>query len=178
MLKFVLLIKSIVLKLWLMVVYHGRVRIRWINSIRGKCDISAADDAEITIGNFLMANGPLYVRASKGSSIVIGDNVFFNHNCSITALSKVTIGDGTIFGNNIVIVDHDHCIGCNGVEDGYNKKPVQIGKNVWIGANAVILKGSIIDDGAVIAAGAVVKGHIAANELWGGVPAKCLKKIS
>lgn len=79
--------------------------------------------------------------------------------------------------NNVVIVDHDHRLGKNDVEDGLESTPVHIGKNVWIGANAVILRGVSIGDGAIIAAGAVVNHDIPAYEVWGGIPAKKIREL-
>lgn len=48
---------------------------------------------------------------------------------------------------------------------------------MWIGANAVILRGVSIGDGAIVAAGAVVNHDIPAHEIWGGIPAKKIKKL-
>lgn len=72
---------------------------------------------------------------------------------------------------------NDHRLGKYGVEDGLESTPVHIGKNVWIGANAVILRGVSIGDGAIVAAGAVVNHDIPAHEIWGGIPAKKIKKL-
>lgn len=52
-----------------------------------------------------------------------------------------------------------------------------IGDNVLIGAHSIILKGVTIGNNAVVAAGSVVSRSIPANELWGGNPAKFIKKI-
>ena len=48
---------------------------------------------------------------------------------------------------------------------------------VLTGANAVILRGVSIGDGAIVAAGAVVNHDIPAHEIWGGIPAKKIKKL-
>lgn len=99
-----------------------------------------------------------------GGSLVIGEHCFFNVGCSVTCIESVTIGNGCTFGNNVVIVDHDHDFrnenrGC------FVASPVSIGKNVWIGANTVILRGTKIGDNCVIGAGSVVKGDIPANSI-------------
>lgn len=54
--------------------------------------------------------------------------------------------------------------------------PIEIGNDVWIGANVIILPGVRIADGAIIAAGAVVTKDVAPYTIFGGVPAKLIKK--
>lgn len=56
------------------------------------------------------------------------------------------------------------------------KGDVIIGNDVWIGNGVTILSGVTISDGAVVAAGSVVSKDIGPYEVWGGNPAKCLKK--
>lgn len=56
------------------------------------------------------------------------------------------------------------------------KGNVIIGNDVWIGRAVIIMSGVTIGDGAVIAAGALVSKNIGDYEVWGGNPAKFLKK--
>ena len=58
----------------------------------------------------------------------------------------------------------------------YIKGHVKIGNKVFIGAHSVICQPVTIGDNAFIAAGSVVTKDIPANEIWGGVPAKFIKK--
>lgn len=51
-----------------------------------------------------------------------------------------------------------------------------IGNDVWIGAEAMIMPGIQIADGAVIGARSLVTKHVGAYEIWGGNPAKLIKK--
>ncbi len=82
------------------------------------------------------------------------------------------IGDNSIVGHDAVLFAH--------VIEGERLalEPIEIGKGVTIGANAVVMPGVWIGDGALISAGAVVtKGtRIGPGEVWGGVPARCLRK--
>lgn len=48
---------------------------------------------------------------------------------------------------------------------------------VWVGAGVIILRGVTIGRNSVIAAGAVVTKDIPPYEIWGGVPARCIRKL-
>ncbi len=51
-----------------------------------------------------------------------------------------------------------------------------IGHDVWIGAEAMIMPGIHIGDGAVIGARSLVTKNVGPYEIWGGNPARLLKK--
>ena len=51
-----------------------------------------------------------------------------------------------------------------------------IGNDVWIGFESVIMPGVHIADGAVIASRSVVTKNVGPYEIWGGNPAKLIKK--
>ena len=53
---------------------------------------------------------------------------------------------------------------------------VKIGNDVWIGKSVTIMSGISVDNGAIIAANAVVTKNIGPYEIWGGNPAKFIKK--
>ena len=55
-------------------------------------------------------------------------------------------------------------------------KPVLIKKNAWICADVTILPGVIVGENAVIASKSVVNSLVNENEIWGGNPAKFIKK--
>lgn len=53
---------------------------------------------------------------------------------------------------------------------------VRIGNDVWIGHGVTIMSGITISDGAVLATNAVVTKDVGPYEIWGGNPAKLIKK--
>ena len=117
---------------------------------------------------------PFYTDCGK--NLKIGKHVFFNSGVKIQDQGGVTIGDGTLIGHNVVIATLDHSLNPNH-RGNMIPAPIHIGKNVWIGANATICKGVTIGDNAVIAAGAVVTTDVPEDVVYGGVPAKLIKKI-
>ena len=151
---------------------HGKFHATVVNSIRGVFKIEIIGHGSITIGHFLMSRGPLYLKSVNDGKLTVGEDVFFNHNCSITCAENVTIGNHCMFANNLVIVDHDHVVGAEGVTGELIAKPVIIEDRVWCGANVTITKGVHIGAGAVIAAGAVVTRDVQENTVVADVPAK------
>ena len=59
--------------------------------------------------------------------------------------------------------------------DSYSKRTI-IESDVWIGSNVIVKAGVKISSGAVIGAGSIVTKDVPPYEIWGGVPAKLIKK--
>lgn len=96
--------------------------------------------------------------------IRIGDRVSIQ-DCTCLHCAE---GDAYIEIGNDVTVGHNVCLhGC------------KIADNVLIGMGATVLDNVRVDSGSVVAAGALVLSgtHIGPGELWGGVPAKLIKKL-
>ena len=127
-----------------------------------------------SVDNSFMLFPPFYTDCGK--NLKIGKNVFFNSGVRIQDQGGVTIEDGALIGHNVVLATLDHNLDPSR-RGNLIPAPIHIGKNAWIGANATICKGVTIGDGAVIAAGAVVVTDVPANTVYGGVPAKLIKKI-
>lgn len=95
----------------------------------------------------------------KHGKVILGENCFFNHDCSLNCLEHIEIGKGCLFGENVKIYDHNHRfsdISKPIKEQGYVTEKVRIGQHCWIGSNVVILKGATIGDNCVVGAGCVV----------------------
>mgnify|MGYP000671378509 CR=1 FL=1 len=113
------------------ILYGSRIQMAKINSLKGRIEIDLFSDAKCRIGNFLMTAGPFYIKCTDKAEITIGDNCFFNHNCSLTAAENIVIGNQCMFANNFVVVDHDHDRKDGKILKELVSAPVKIGNNVW-----------------------------------------------
>ena len=102
----------------------------------------------------------------------IGKNVQINSSY-VNDCFMVEIGERTIIGGDATINGHLF------EKDGIHLSKVRIGAKVVIGGGAQINPGCTIGDGAVVASRAVLPKftNIPKGEIWGGVPAKFIKKI-
>ncbi len=173
--KVILAAHSILVFLKLKILFREKIKLSPINSISGQLKIDIDKKSKITIKKFIMTAGPLYIKAINGGDIRIGENVFFNHNCSVTSMDNIEIGNNSMFGNNLVIIDHNH-IDTSRNKNKYTTSPITIGDDVWIGANCTILPGVKIGNNAIVGANSVVSKNIGNNEIWAGCPAKFIRR--
>jgi len=116
-------------------------------------------------GYFSFRKGFTLVIESSGK-VQIGRGCFFNNYCSLVARDSIQIGEGTLFGENVKVYDHNHCYNKTEVpikKQGYITSPVVIGRHCWIASNVVILKGVTIGNNSVIGAGCVIYKNIPDN---------------
>ena len=94
-------------------------------------------------GKYLTFRKGFSLMIDKQGEVIIGNKVFFNNYCSLNALQHISIGDGSIFGENVKVYDHNHCYKNPYVpikEQGFSSAPMNIGNHCWICSNVVILK--------------------------------------
>ena len=130
----------------------------------------------MTIGKQSLLPPMIRLKMLKSGGVKIGRDCF--------------IGSGVVFDGiypNLIEIG-DHCIITTGTHilshffNTYDRRfyagKVIIGNNVFIGMNTLIVNAVSIGDNAVIAAGSIVNKDIPANEIWGGNPARFIKKIT
>jgi len=137
-------------------------------------------------GERISVDGQVHVReytvvesdvVFRGGLVVIGSHTYIGHHTFLNTLSQIKIGDHTFIAGFCYLVDADH-----GTELGkliqdqpLASAPISIGNDVWLGAHVVVLPGAVIEDGAVVGANSVVSGHIPANAIAVGSPARVVK---
>ncbi|WP_049945210.1 acyltransferase [Butyrivibrio sp. AC2005] len=122
-----------------------------------------------------------HFRTVGNGKIKVGNNVGMTR-VEITSYESVTIDDDVLLGGNCIIWDSDFhsLIYSERMEKpdvGVRTKPVRIRKGAWIGAASIILKGVEIGEYSVIGAGSVVTQNVPTKEIWGGNPARFIRKL-
>ena len=113
-----------------------------------------------------------------GANIELGERVFFNFNCIVLDVCRVTIGSFTMFGPAVQIYTPLHPldpIARRGREFG---KPVWIGSDVWVGGGAIILPGVSIGSRSVIGAGSVVTRDVPEGVFAAGNPCRVIRDVA
>jgi maltose O-acetyltransferase len=124
------------------------------------------------------------VNIEKGSSFnwrcSLGDRSGIGIYSELNAVPGTTIqiGNDVNMGPEVIIYTQNHNFARLDIpmnQQGFIKKSVVIGSDVWIGRRAIILPGVHVGNGVVIGANAVVTKDIPDYAVVGGVPAKVIK---
>lgn len=115
----------------------------------------------------------------RSTKLRVGRGTVINSDCHFNNDDWVEIGDYVGVGMNVTFLTAGHEHGPRECRAGeLQLAPIVVGHGAWIGAGAVILPGVTIGDGCVIGAGAVVRTDCDADGLYGGVPAKRIKRMA
>ena len=151
-----------------------------VNLKNGKIKLGS----RITFNNYgePSTNTKCKLMVGANAEIKIADNVGLN-GVIIYAKKRVSIGEYTLIGGGTKVFDTDfHNLDWKERRNPQKMNeariiPVEIGSDVFIGTNCIICKGVHIGEHSIIAAGSVVVKDIPANEVWGGNPAKFIRKV-
>lgn len=123
---------------------------------------------EIFIGKNLSFRKRLNIRIKNNSKLTIGNNVFFNNDCSLNCMNEIFIGNDCIFGEGVKLYDHNHKFKDRNTlikDQGYRVDKIKIEDNCWVGSNVIILPGVNIGSNSVIGAGCTIYKDIPANSI-------------
>lgn len=156
--------------LFLLKVFHPNCTIRFNRLVKlGKrVSITVRKNSTLIITGKFVTRNNVEIVISNNAEISIGDRVFINSNCILSARKKISIGNNVQLGPNCLIYDNDHDYHVDPKERSqrFQCDDVIIGDDVWIGAGTIILKGTQIGHNCVIGAGSIVKGNIPDNTLY------------
>jgi maltose O-acetyltransferase len=113
-----------------------------------------------------------------GTNILLGERVFFNFNCVVLDVCRVTIGDYTLFGPAVQVYTATHPMNAELRRRQEFAKAIEIGSDVWVGGGAIICPGVRIGSRAVIGAGSVVTRDIPEGVFAAGNPCRVIREIT
>ncbi len=162
------------------IIYSSLPTFQQITLCQGQGIVEIGDNCAFgyKIGGF-NRGGSIELQARYQKSLIkLGNHIATNNNLFICAANYIEIGDDTLIGQNVVILDHE----AHGIAPLERRQlgeigKVIIGRNVWIGNNVTILKNSEIGENSIVATGAVVAGSFPENVIIGGVPAKIIRNL-
>ncbi|EGU46738.1 maltose O-acetyltransferase [Vibrio ichthyoenteri ATCC 700023] len=113
-----------------------------------------------------------------GQTVSIGHHTFINMNATMLDGAPITIGDHVLIGPNAQFYTASHSL------DYRSRRkwetlclPIVVEDDVWIGGNVVINQGVTIGARSVIAANSVVNKNVEPDCLYGGTPAKLIRRL-
>lgn len=80
----------------------------WPGNQCGKVELELDKSSRVEISRKAIFSTGCCIRVRGNAVLKIGDGVYFNNNCILTAREKIIIGDRTIFGPGVAIFDNDH----------------------------------------------------------------------
>ena len=131
----------------------------------------------------------------RGVGVKMGKNVTIHFRTEVRCPERLTLGDGTIIGDNAILDarrgltmgrnvnlssdvsiythQHDHRDPYFGLpSEDKLKLSVEIDDRAWLGANVIVLPGVHIGEGAVCCAGCVVTKDVEPFAVVAGIPAR------
>ena len=122
-------------------------------------------------------------RVFKGAKLIIGNHVKMS-NTAICCAKEIVIEDEVMIGGGVCIYDTDfhslnHFIRMEliPIKEIPLTKSIHIEYGAFIGAGSIILKGVTIGRFSVLGAGSVVTKDVPPMEVWGGNPARFIRKL-
>jgi maltose O-acetyltransferase len=113
-----------------------------------------------------------------GSNILLGERVFFNFNCVVLDVCRVTVGDFTQFGPAVQVYTATHPMNAALRRRREFGKPVEVGSDVWVGGGAILCPGVKVGSRSVIGAGSVVTRDIPEGVFAAGNPCRVIRAIT
>lgn len=134
----------------------------------------------VSIGSGAMIRPSSYYSRDIGVGLVMGDRSSMGPNCYIGCSGGIEIGDDVMLGPGVRLFAENHNFDDADSESikeqGVTWSPIVIEDGAWLASGVTVTSGVRIGKGAVIAAGAVVTRDVPAGGVYGGIPARDLKK--
>ena len=158
---------------------------------------SESDIEKIQIGDRTVCRGLLRLENWSNGRINIGKDVYIGDDCLISSALEVNIGNSAMLAHGVQVFDNNtHPIDAEArvldymiirglkindknknIGDDIKVSKVFIGQRVWIGFNSIIMRGVHIGDDSIIAPGSIVTHDVPSRSIFGGNPARLIRKL-
>ncbi|HEY8083241.1 MAG TPA: acyltransferase [Solirubrobacterales bacterium] len=143
----------------------------------GGLELQIARRGQVDFGRFVWIGHGTKIRCHEGV-VEIGDKSVMGQECTISAYSRVRIGEQCVIADRAMFIDFDH--GVVEVErpirkQGIYTRDVEVGSNVWIGYGACVLRGVSVGDNSIVGTNSVVTKDVPANAVVAGIPARVIR---
>lgn len=146
--------------------------------IDASVDIQCVENAYFEIGTSSFILKDTFIQLTyPHPKLIIGSGCVIGRNCILNAKNLISIGDNTLIGPFVQIMDHGHSFKKNILikEQKAIIEETHIGNDCWLGSGARILKGVVLGNGVVVGANAVVTKNFSDNAVIAGVPARLIR---
>lgn len=82
----------------------------------------------------------------------------------------ITVEEDAIIGFNSTVLCHEY------THRWYRTGPVVVKRGATVGANCTFLPGVVVGEGAIVSAMSLINSDVPPGEVWGGVPARRLRR--
>jgi len=143
-------------------------------------NVQLIDPSNISIGSDSNIGSLSCLCANGRGKLLIGQRLACNRNVFINAASgNINIGSDVMIGPNTVLRASDHAFLRQDIpmrSQGHVPGSITIEDDVWLGSNVVVTSNVTIGRGTIVAAGAVVTRNLESFSIYGGVPAKLIRR--
>lgn len=112
-------------------------------------------------------------------NLEVGNNCFVGNFSWLTGNGKIIIGDNVLIGPHVILISGNHKIRNGTFNSGVSEYGViKIGSGSWLAANCSVVCGAELPESSLLAANSFLnKVHDTPMSLYGGAPAKFIKKL-
>lgn len=156
---------------------HAKHALRALNNNLDECQRDELQKALFGKAGLCIVQAPFHCEFGK--TIEIGDQTFINMNVVMLDGAKITIGNHVLIGPSAQFYTASHSLDYRRRRDWETFcQPITVEDDVWIGGNVVINQGVTIGARSVIAANSVVNSDVPPDSLYGGTPAKLIRRLN
>lgn len=139
--------------------------------------ISVTPGGKLVIGDDTRIDDYATLIIVGSGELKLGCNVYIGRRSTISAQTKVSIGDYCLIAHNVTIIDSTHkMLNDSPIEtQGAESNPITIGNNSWLATGVVVLKDVQIGKNCIVGAQSVVTKNVQDNHMIAGIPAQIIK---